>query len=80
MDREIINDHEFEHLTANGTWFRCDRCDLAVPVKVTHREGLPLERLMADFVEFAAFHVRHIHPKLNGFAGYDAIEYEISHA
>lgn len=74
----FINDKPFDHTTRRGVTFTCDRSDLSTPIYITglHRSPLVMEVAQAT-AEFAAWHALHIHPHLNGFRGYDSLEFEV---
>ena len=71
------NARPFEHRCGNGTIFTASRCDFRGGITAKHRNGLPIEKLMQDISEMIGFHAVMIHPKLNGFAGYDCITYTL---
>lgn len=73
-----MNDKPLEHTSHNGTSFKAERCDLYGGVKVTKPTWPITEvQLAADFGEFTAWHVLCIFKQLNGFAGYDCIQYNV---
>lgn len=72
-----LKDKPFEHLSHNGTNFRCETCDLRTAVFVTNPYSIGVVKLGADFAEFAGWHAANILPYLNGFAGYDTIVYQV---
>lgn len=73
-----MNEKPFTHTSKNGTVFKAARCDLRGGVKVYAPAHLDHEDMMADAAQVAAFHAVNIHPHLNGFAGYDCIEWRLS--
>ena len=79
-----MNDMPFEHVSRHGTKFTCARCDFREPVKVKMEVSLmeiadyqALQRLMVDISEMIGYHSRNIWDQLNGFQGYDCINYEL---
>ncbi len=75
MPREIMNEKEISHTSSNGTTFKSDRGDLRSGVKATYLWEIDDMKKLADFAEFGAWHAFWIHPNLNGFPGYDTINY-----
>lgn len=66
-----INDKPLEH-HVNGTIFKAERCDLRGGVTVNK----PLDKIPAsDMFVFGAWHALQIHSDLNGFGGYDAVQF-----
>ena len=74
-----MNDMPFEHMSHNGTVFKCSRCYFKTKIFVLQEEGveLSLEKIMVDISEMIGYHAKNIWDQLNGFQGYDCIEYEI---
>jgi len=76
----IDRDEPIEHRCAPRMClvvFRCSRADLGAPVVVTSAEGpLPREVLAEAITGFVAWHALNIFPHLNGFQGYDCVQYE----
>lgn len=73
-----INDKPLEHTSHNGTTFKASRCDLQGGVTVTKPAWLISDlQLAADFGEFTAWHALCIFKQLNGFAGYNCIQYNL---
>lgn len=70
---EITAITPLQHRSANGTNFRC-RADLISGV-IT--EDVPEDKnlAMADAGEFLGWHAVNIYPQLNGFRGYDCVEF-----
>lgn len=66
-----------ERTTSRGTVFKAARADLACVVEVTPSQKMDTATWLAECTEFAAWHAHFIHPTLNGFAGYDTVEYKI---
>lgn len=67
--REILNEKPFEHHCRNGTVFKARRCDFKGGVTAYIPDRMPLELMMEDASELAAWHWANIVPKLNGFTG-----------
>lgn len=74
MATEWINDRPFEHYSHgyHGVRIKAERCDFRGGVTVLHH---PTDRLAAGLAECMAWHAINIRPMLNGFAGYDNIQY-----
>lgn len=70
------SERPIEYHCRYGTVFR-GRADLRGGVSVTARKDIDTALLAADFAQFGAWHAYDIHPTLNGFAGYDAVQYSI---
>lgn len=79
-----INDHPVEHQTSNFILFKAKRADLVGGVDVTitdlckslQPEDMSIE-LMKATTEFVSWHCLCIWEQLNGFSGYDNIEYRL---
>jgi hypothetical protein len=76
-----LNEAPFEHVSHYGTKFTCARCDFREPVKVEVgfdmiQMDVYLKKLMVDTSEMIGYHSQNIWKELNGFQGYDCIEYE----
>ena len=74
--KNYLNDQNFVYTSRHGTTFYSERCDFKGGEviyklgKVTHPQ-----LLMADAAEMMAFHAINIHPRLNGFQGYDTLRF-----
>lgn len=75
-DKKWVNEEPFSHTSSNGTTFTADRCDFQGGVRIT-KGKISIEKYTVDVAEMIAYHVTWIRPKLNGFQGYDAIQYVI---
>lgn len=73
---KFINDQPISHRSYNGTMFTAERADLNGGVKVNRSRYADEMLQNADFAEFASWHVTQILPELNGFPGWDAIQYK----
>ena len=73
-----LNEKPFSHSCRHGTAFESERCDFKTGVKVVKPENITEVNLGADFAEFGSFHAMHILERLNGFQGYDCIEFAIT--
>jgi hypothetical protein len=73
----FLNENKFEHYGHYGTLFTADRCDFRGGVKVEIPNCISKEALMSDISEMVAYHAINIFPRLNGFQGYDCIDYLI---
>lgn len=70
----IMNEKPFEY-TVLGTTFKADRCDFKGGIKVNHKipqHTFPFANAVAEMV---GYHATNIHPNLNGFQGYDCINW-----
>ena len=60
--------------------FRCSRCDFRDKIYVEHEGSLEkgtIEKIMVDISEMIGYHAGNILPELNGFSGYDTVNFEI---
>ena len=71
------NDKPYEHVSRYGTRFTADRCDFRNGVRMVVDSISRPEHVASDVAEFAAYHALHIHEHLNGFQGYDCIDFQI---
>jgi hypothetical protein len=71
-----MNEKPFAHSCRFGTTFSSDRCDFKNGVIVSHRQPKK-ELFISDLAEMVSFHAINIHPQLNGFQGYDCIEWKL---
>lgn len=69
------NNRPFEHCCSNGTKFRCERADLREPITVSNRPS-SWKSVCEDVAEFIGFHAVNIWPDLNGFSGYDTLDFD----
>lgn len=69
-----MNEKSFSHISHYGTAFDCDRCDFRTPIVVSTPPEDP-RLYVKDVAEMIGFHTTNIHPELNGFQGYDCIEF-----
>lgn len=69
-----MNEKSFSHHCRFGTKFSCERCDFNSPIKV---EDAPTDvtQRMSDVAEMIGFHATNIWPDLNGFQGYDCLQF-----
>jgi hypothetical protein len=72
-----MNEQPYQHFSGNGTKFSCLRCDFKFPVKVRKPKGISEEAYTRDVAEMISNHVLTIWKQLNGFSGYDTIQFEI---
>jgi hypothetical protein len=71
-----LNDNPFEHNCLHGTVFKAERCDFKGGVKVTFRDdAITDKQKMADVAQMIGYHAVNIYPRLNGFSGYDCIQF-----
>lgn len=71
-----MNNKSFEYISHHGSTFNCETCDFSDPIIVDAEHVHTIEDLMADVAEMIGWHAINIRPHLNGFAGYDCIEFE----
>jgi hypothetical protein len=83
MNEKPMNDRPFSHISRHGIEFRCKRCDFREPIEVEigteyrpEYHEVYLNRVMVDVSEMIAYHVQNIWKNLNGFSGYDCIEFK----
>lgn len=74
---EKMNKKRFDHHCSNGTFFKSKRCDFKGGIIAITPKNLQKELLMQDVAEMISYHTINIHPKLNGFSGYDTITFII---
>lgn len=72
-----MNDKPFEHLSHYGTKFVAPKADFREGVIIFRSPGLTQLQLLADLSEMIGYHAVNIHPELNGFSGYDCINFKI---
>jgi len=72
-----INEQPYQHFSGNGTEFKCLRCDFKLPVIVKKPKGISNEAYTRDVAEMVSNHVLTIWKQLNGFSGYDCINFQI---
>lgn len=70
---EFRNEKPFMHTAHFGTTLEAERSDFKTGVTLTCPPGISDEHLVSDVMEIAAWHAIHIHPRLNGFQGYDCV-------
>lgn len=74
-----MNTLQFTYTSANGTIFFCETCDFSTPVKVKMMdEDMARWMYTRDVAEMIGYHATNIWPELNGFQGYDCINFVIS--
>lgn len=70
---DLLNEKPFDHYCRFGTRFTAARCDFVGGVEMhTPAEG---DDLLRDVAEVIGFHAVNIWPRLNGFSGYDFVEF-----
>ncbi len=72
-----LNGEPFEHTCHWLTRFTAKRCDFVGGVTAHVIPGRTREQVMADVAEMIGFHAVNIRPQLNGFAGYDCIDFKV---
>jgi len=76
-DRGILNERPYRHNCRHGSVFRAERCDFKGGVEVAFCNGkLTDKQRMEDVAEMIGFHAVNVYPYLNGFSGYDCIEFK----
>ncbi len=78
MFGQVKNYSPYSHNSRFGTQFKSERCDLACVVKVIKPSGISDIQFMSDVSEFIGYHSCVIREDLNGFRGYDCIDYEVT--
>jgi len=71
------NTQPFSWSSRNGSQFYCDRKDFGSKIFVSCSPEKK-ERLSQDIAEMIAMHALEIWPTLNGFSGYDCLNFEFS--
>lgn len=73
-----MNKKPFQYIGHCGTEFTCDNCELSKPILVKSYASSPnqLNFLLRDVAEMTGWHAVNIRPELNGFSGYDCIEFK----
>lgn len=67
---------KFKYTSRDGTKFRCESEALTGHIEVGNASYNP-ERFAAAVAEMIAIHAMEIHPRLNGFAGYDTLTFKM---
>ncbi len=75
-----MNEQRLEHTSHNFTRFTANRSDLDNGVKVEKPAGISEIQFAQDIAEFAAWHRSCIYEQLNGFRGYNCIQFVIHEA
>ena len=70
-----INNQSIQHRSNNGTVFNCSRADLRAPIEYYFQWSISVSQQMQDVAEFAAWHRGCIWDQLNGFQGYDTLDF-----
>lgn len=73
-------DSPYVHISSNGSTISAATLDLRGHVLVEYPRYLRgnIPKIAADVAEAMAYHAIHVRPKLNGFSGYDCINYIIA--
>lgn len=84
LNGEWLNEKPFSHFCRNGVEFEADRCDFKNGVIVSLYEDETnlddyTKKLISATAEMTAWHAMFIHPHLNGFQGYDCVNYIIKY-
>lgn len=71
-----MNEKLFSYFGSFGTHFSCARCDFKAPLLVI---DAPTEKkhFLSDVAEMIGYHATNIRPELNGFQGYDCIDFQL---
>ena len=72
-----MNDKPFSHACRFGTEFIAYRCDFVGGIKIKNRPSNQLF-FASDVAEMIGFHAVNIRPELNGFQGYDCIQWSVA--
>lgn len=73
----FLNESPFEHRSRYGCEFTGTRCDFRDGVRVVRPRHINEVQFASDVAEFAAWHSSNIWEQLNGFQGYDCIDFTI---
>jgi hypothetical protein len=75
-----MNDKKFQYIGHCGTVFTCDRCDFSTPIRAESvaSSSSGIEALVRDVAEMIGWHAVNIHPELNGFQGYDTLQFKFN--
>jgi hypothetical protein len=76
MDR--MSEKPFTHLCRHGIQVDAPRCDLRGGVTVRTPEGATPTQIAEAVAQALGYHAAVIHPGLRSFAGYDAINIQIT--
>ena len=76
-----MNDKFFQYCSSCGTIFTCDRCDFSTPIKVESAASstMSIEFLVKDVAEMIGWHATTYLSELNGFQGYNNLQFELNH-
>lgn len=72
-----MNPNRFEYTSHWGSRFISETADLSKGVTIEKPANLPPRYFAADIAEMTGFHATNVHPTLNGFQGYDTIDFTI---
>lgn len=76
--KKWINDENLTFTASRGSKFMCSRSDLRYTISVIRPQGMSDNRFATEVSEFIWFHTHEIRPHLNGFSGYDTLDYDIT--
>lgn len=73
-----MNNKPFKYFAHCGTFFECEKRDLSAPIYYEQYSSSPdaISFLMRDAAEMSGYHAVNIRPELNGFQGYDCLEFK----
>ncbi len=74
---KFLNEKPWRYTGHFGTEFCAARCDLKGGLTIRGRKDTSEMQLVRDVGEAFAWHAAQIHPKLNGFSGYDCVSITI---
>jgi len=66
---------KFDHVSSNGTVFKCSKLDLSSPIWYSNKPK-DEHMLLQDVTELISFHCFHVWDELLDFPGYDSIQFE----
>lgn len=72
-----VNEKPWHYDGSFGTQFIAKRCDLNGGLTIRCRKDVTEMQLVRDVAAAFAWHAAQIHPKLNGFSGYDCVSITI---
>jgi hypothetical protein len=68
-----MNEKAFAYTSHHGTRFTSARCDFSTPIEVHEKPKTAL--YVKDVAEMIGYHATNVWPQLNGFQGYDCLDF-----
>jgi hypothetical protein len=75
FDARPMNYRPFSHTSDHGTVFKATRCDFVGGVTIIRARDVTNAQLASDIAQMIGYHALQIYPELNGFAGYNCIQW-----